>query len=67
MKNVQAVEEIGTEGSLFNHAAEVLVGGRDYAKIKLNGLCATHPLNLMFLKNTEQFCLHIKWHVTYFI
>ena len=64
---VQPVIEICAELSFPHQTSEILIGGCDYSHVNVQSVAATEPLELLFLKNTQQFRLQLKWHVANFI
>src|ERR1700678_2901488 len=67
LKNVQPVIKILTEQALPYAVLEVHICCGDDADIETDPFVATQPLNLLLLQNTQQFCLHGKRHIAYFI
>ena len=62
--DVQAVEQVFTEGAIFDAQLQVLVGGGDDAHIGLDGAVPPHPVKTAIAQHPQQAGLQIKRHVT---
>jgi hypothetical protein len=57
-EDIEPVEQIRPESSVFDHLREIAMCCRDQADIGSYCLCAAQPLELVFLEDTEEFGLH---------
>src|SRR5215472_1201088 len=66
-KNIDAVEEVGTEFVFLDQFFEIAVGGDDDAYVDLNGLVAADAFDFAFFENAKKFGLHGEGHIANFV
>ncbi len=59
-EDIQAVVEVGAEGSLSHQGVQIPVGGGDGAEIHLDRLVAAHARDLLFLQDAQQVGLRLQ-------
>src|SRR5260370_17609828 len=53
-KNLEPIKQITTEGPAGHGCVQVTIRGGDDANVDLDGLCASHPLEFPFLKDSQE-------------
>ena len=55
--------KVFAESTLRHRPVQILIGRSDDPHIHIGGVMASHPDDLMFLKNTQQTCLQLYRHL----
>ena len=62
-EDVEAIEEVAAELSAPDVFEEVPIGGRNHSDIGAEGRCTSEPLELSFLKHSQQLRLQLERNI----
>src|SRR5258705_5532148 len=63
-KDVEPVEQIGTEPALAHHLHQINVGCRNHANVDSNRVSAAKPFELLLLEDAQQFGLQFESQIS---